>query len=233
MNLFLCSNFKYLAKKYLPEFFDLKKKHNCLLVGYADDEGDFYSESNTLFLEAMNFNVFHLDENYKFSDKIDMIFVKGGNTVQLLHLLKKYNQFDKIKRLVANGALYVGQSAGAIAAGIDTEWTLKSEPYKVELKPIFGNDAYKGFCFVDSNILVHASKLRFPFSCEIEKAGKENFRVSNKLFYGAYLKEKKMLASQKFVILKDNGALLMKKDKTKIVNFDWSNYPVEDKYRLV
>ena len=95
-----------------------------------------------------------------------MIFVKGGNTVQLLHLLRKYNQFDKIKDLVNNGVLYVGQSAGAIIAGIDTEWTLKSEPYNVDLKSIFGKDAYRGFCFVDSNILVHASKLRFPFSCD-------------------------------------------------------------------
>ena len=233
MNLFLCSNFKFLAKRYLSNFFDLDKMHNCLLVGYADDEGDFYSESNTIFLESLNFNVFHLDENYKFFDKIDMIFVKGGNTVQLLHLLRKYNQFDKIKDLVNNGVLYVGQSAGAIIAGIDTEWTLKSEPYNADLKSIFGKDAYRGFCFVDSNILVHASKLRFPFSCEIENAGKENFRVSNKLFYGAYLKEKKMLASQKLIILKDNGALLMNNNKTKIVNFDWSNYPVEDKNRLV
>ena len=99
MKLFLCSNFKCLAPKFLPKFFDMTKKHNCLFVGYADEEMDFYSQANVDFLTGLGFNVFCLDENYKFEEHIDMIYVRGGNTTQLLHFLRKFNQFDKIREL--------------------------------------------------------------------------------------------------------------------------------------
>lgn len=232
MRLFLCSNFKCLAHKFLPRFFDLSKQHNCLLVGYADDNGDFYSESNTTFLESLNFKVFHLDENYKFNDKLDMIFVKGGNTTQLVHLLRKYNQFDKIKKLVEENVLYVGQSAGAIAAGSDTEWTLESEPYNENVKEIFGENALLGFGFVDKLIFVHASRFRFPVSDEIEKAGRSDFKVSNEFFFKAYLKERKQNKGKPFIVLKDNEALIVDGEKTEKVRIEWSKFPVLNEYRV-
>lgn len=232
MRLFLCSNFKCLAKKFLPRFFDLSKKHNCLLVGYADDNGDFYSETNTVFLESLGFNVFHLDENYKFSDKLDMIFVKGGNTTQLVHLLRKYNQFEEIKKLVFDDVLYVGQSAGAIIAGSDTEWTLESEPYEIDVKTEFGEKALLGFGFVDKLIFVHASRFRFPVSDEIEKAGKSEFKVSNEFFFKSYLKERKQNKMKPFIVLKDNEALLVDGQKSKKVRIDWSKFPVLNEYRV-
>lgn len=232
MKLFLCSNFKFLARKFLPEFFDLTKKHTALLVGYADEYGDYYSESNTKLLEDLNFEVFHLDENYSFNDKIDMVFVKGGNTTKLVHMLKKFNQYDKVKNLIEQGALYVGISAGSVLAGSDTEWTLRSEPYEIDVKKEYGKNALLGFGFVDKLIFVHASKYRFPFSDEIENAGQENFRVKNTLFYGDYLKDKKEYKGQKFIALKDNEALLRNGEKEKIVRLDWSKFPVLDKFRL-
>lgn len=232
MKLFLCSNFKFLAKKFLPKFFDLSKKHNALLIGYADEYGDFYSESSTKFLEELNFNVFHLTEKYEFNDKIDMVFVKGGNTTQLVYLLRKYNQFDKVKRLVEDGAVYVGISAGSVLAGKDTEWTLRSEPYDVDVKKELGKDALRGFGFVDSLVFVHASKYRFPFSDEIENAKIENFRVKNSLFYGEFLKDKKDYKNQKLIILKDNEALIKIDNMEKKVKLDWSKYPVLDEYRI-
>lgn len=226
MRLFLCSNFKFLAAKFLPKFFDMSQKHNCLLVGYADEFGDFYSESNTLFLENLGFNVFHLDENYDFSDKLDMIFVKGGNTSQLIHYLKKYNQFEKIKELVKNGVLFAGQSAGAIIAGSDTEWTLKSEPYSVDLKELYGENALLGFGFIPKIVFVHASRFRFPFSDEIENAKRSDFRVPNTLFYKDYLRERRENKDKDFIVLKDNGAFLKDGKEEKIVHIDWSKYPV-------
>lgn len=232
MRLFLCSNFKFLAEKFLPRFFDMSKKHNCLLVGYADDGGDFYSESNTIFLENLGFNVFHLDENYSFSDKLDMIFVKGGNTTQLIHYLKKYNQFEKIKQLVLDGVLYVGQSAGAIVAGSDTEWTLKSEPYSVDLKKEYGENALLGFGFINKLVFVHASKYRFPFSDEIDNAGRSDFKVKNTFFYKDYLRERKENQTKPFIVLKDNGAFLKDETSEKMVFFDWSKYPLLDEFRM-
>ena len=232
MRLFLCSNFKCLAPKYLPKFFDLETKHNCLFVGYADEEMDFYSQSNVEFLNELGFNVFCLDENYKFEDEIDMIFVKGGNTTQLLHYLKKYNQFEKIRELVKNGVLFAGASAGAIIAGTETEWTLVSEPYSFDMKGEFGKDALMGYGFIDRIILVHASKHRFPVSPEIESAGRIDFKISNEFFYRAYLEERKMLKGKQLIVLKDNEAFIKDGEIEKKVKINWSKYPVLDEYRV-
>lgn len=233
MKLFLCSNFKYLAPKFLPRFLDLSKKHNCLFIPYADEDKDFVSESAVEFLESLNFNVYHLNEDYKFDKQIDMIYAKGGNTTQLLHYLKMYNQFDKIKEMVNDGVLFAGLSAGAIIAGSDTEWTLESEPYDVNLKQEFGDDALLGFGFIDKLVFVHASRYRFPFSFEIENAGMSDFKVKNNFFYKAYLRERKQNKDKLFIVLKDNEAFIKDGKKEQIVHFDWSRYPVLDEYRLV
>lgn len=232
MKLFLCSNFKYLAPKFLPKFFDLSKKHNCLFIPYADEDKDFVSESTVEFLQILGFNVFHLYEEYKFENKNDMIYVKGGNTTQLLHYLRKYNQFEKIKEMVESGVLFAGQSAGAVVAGSDTEWTLESEPYDFDMKSEFGKNALHGFKFLNKLIFVHASRYRFPFSPEIENAGRSDFRVKNDFFYKAYLKERKQNKNKPFIVLKDNEAFLQNGDNGKIVSFDWKNYPVLDDYRI-
>lgn len=233
MRLFLCSNFKMLARKFLPKFFDMSKRHNCLLIGYADEDKDFYSESNTVFLEELGFNVYHLDENYKFNDKLDMIYAKGGNVTQLLHYLRKYKQFDKIKELVLNeNVLFAGQSAGAIVAGNETDWTLSSEPYEYDLKQEFGENALNGFCFINKLIFVHASKFRFACGDEVEKAGRSNFKVSNDFFYKAYLSGRRANRSKPFIVLKDNEAFLKDGNKEKFVRLDWSKYPILDEYRL-
>ena len=76
MKLFLCSNFKCLAPKYLPKFFDANKEYKCLFVGYADEDKDFYSESTVEFLKELGFNVFCLDENYDFKYEMDYIMIE-------------------------------------------------------------------------------------------------------------------------------------------------------------
>ena len=232
MKLFLCSNFQHLAPKFLTKFFDLNKKHNCLFVPYADDEKDFVSESSVQFLESLNFNVIHLTEDYKFDKKIDIIYVKGGNATQLLHYLKKYNQFDKIKKMVQSGVLYSGASAGALVAGSDTEWTLMSEPYDFDMRKEFGKDALLGFDFINKLVFVHASRNRFPVSAEVEMAGRSDFKLSNDFFFKAYLKERKQNRNKPFIVLKDNEAFIKDGEKEQIVRIDWSKYPVLDKYRL-
>lgn len=232
MKLLLCSNFKYLASKFLPRFFDMTKKHSCLFVPYADEDKDFVSESTVEFLNDLNFDVFHLNENYKFDKQIDMIYVKGGNTTQLLHYLRKFGQFEKIKKMVEKGVLFVGQSAGAIVAGSDTEWTLESEPYDFDMKSEFGENSLLGFGFINKLVFVHASKYRFPFSPEIINAGRSDFRVKNDFFYKAYLKERKQNKDKSFIVLKDNEAYLQNENIGNIVRFDWSSYPVLEEFRL-
>ena len=232
MKLFLCSNFYNLAPKFLPRFLDLSQKHNCLFVPYADDEKDFVSESSVQFLENLNFNVYHLNQDYKFDKKIDIIYVKGGNATQLLHYLKMYNQFDKIKEMVQSGVLYAGLSAGALIAGSDTEWTLMSEPYDFDMKKEFGKNALLGFGFINKLIFVHASRFRFPVSAEIEMAGRSDFKLSNDFFFKAYLKERKQNKNKPFIVLKDNETFIKDGEMEQIVRIDWSKHPVLNEYRL-
>lgn len=232
MKLFLTSNFKYLAEKFLPKLIDLSKKHNCLFVPYADEYDDFYCEKTTKLLDSFNFNVIHLNEGYDFGDKIDVIFVKGGNTTKLIHLLRKFNQYDKVKKLAEDGVLYIGQSAGSVLAGSDTEWTLRSEPYDFDVKKEFGRNALKGFGFVNKLVFVHCSKCRFPFTDEAENAKRNDFRVKNTLFYGDYLKDRKLYNKNEYIVLKDNEAYYEDGEIKKILRFDWSKFPVLDEYRL-
>ena len=191
MKLFLCSNFQQLAPKFLPKFLDLGKKHNCLFVPYADDEKDFVSESHVQFLESLNFNVYHLNKDYKFDKKIDIIYVKGGNATQLLHYLKMYNQFDKIKEMVLSGVVYSGLSAGALIAGSDTEWTLMSEPYDFDVKSRFGDDALKGYGWIDKMVFVHTTKYCIDRP-EVMKYDDDVFVTLDTFCYPAHLEEIKI-----------------------------------------
>jgi len=54
-------------------------------------------------------------------NKIDVIYVCGGNTFYLLFKVKESNFGDKIIELVNMGIVYVGASAGSILAGPDIE----------------------------------------------------------------------------------------------------------------
>lgn len=226
MRLLLCSDFKNIGYKYLDRFLDLDKKNNCLFIGYAsDDFGDVNVEpsSSMLRLESLNCNVIELNENYSFSDKIDLIFVRGGNTTKLIHLLKKFNQFDKIKNLVENGVLYIGESAGSVLAGSDTEWTLRTEPYEFDLKKEYGENALKGYGFVDKLIFVHCSKYRFPFTGEVE--GDSNIRIYNDIFYKDYLEDRKLYNKDLYITLGNNQVLYENNCEKKILTYDWSKIP--------
>ncbi len=234
MKLLLCSSFVPMAKN-LKYFFNLTKKHNVLFVWYADSSDEFVidEESSTIkALRNLNFNIILLNENYEFNDKIDIIYVKGGNTTKLIHKLKEYNQFEKIRQMVLEDVVYVGQSAGSVLAGSDTEWTLRSEPYDVDLKKLYGKDALKGYNFVGKLIFVHCSKFRYAWREEIEKAGIEKFRVKNTLFYGEYLKDKKLYGKNDYIVLKDNQALYVNNNVQKIITDDWSKLPVLDEFRV-
>ena len=226
MRLLLCSDFKNIGYKYLDRFLDLDKKNNCLFIGYAsDDFGDVNAEpsSSMLRLESLNCNVIELNENYNFSDKIDLIFVRGGNTTKLIHLLKKFNQFDKIKNLAENGVLYIGESAGSVLAGSDTEWTLRTEPYEFDLKKEYGENALKGYGFVDKLIFVHCSKYRFPFTGEVE--GDSNIRIYNDIFYKDYLEDRKLYDKDLYITLGNNQVFYENNDEKKILTYDWSKIP--------
>lgn len=228
MKLLLCSDFFNIGKLYLDRFFDLKKKHTCLFVGYAHEDDETMFESGTVaLLEGMNFEVENLTFGFDKDShkKFDMVFVRGGNTTKLIHYLKKYDQFEYVKSLAEGGAVYVGNSAGSVLAGSDTEWTLRSEPYDFNMKAEFGKDALKGFGFVKKLVFVHCSKYRLPFDDE-SVCGSRNFRVFNGEFYADYLRDRKLYKKEEFLTIGNNQVLFEKGGVQKILTYDWSHIPV-------
>lgn len=115
MKLLLCSDFSNVGYRWVKRFFKSTKGLNVLFVGYAkedDTQDDTQSGSYERFVE-MGMSVDVLDKNYKFDKTIDIIFVRGGNTTKLIHYLKKYDQFDKIKTIAEKGrTLYWQQCRG-------------------------------------------------------------------------------------------------------------------------
>ncbi|MBQ8425428.1 MAG: Type 1 glutamine amidotransferase-like domain-containing protein [Clostridia bacterium] len=228
MKLLLCSDFKNIGYMYVKRFLDLSKNNICLFINYASDDFDGVTPcegSSKDRLESLGFTVIELMENFDFNTKIDAIFVRGGNATKLIHMLRKFNQYDKIMNLCKNNVLYIGESAGALLAGSDTEWTLRTEPYDYDVKEMFGENALKGFGFVDKMIFVHCSKYRFPYSCEI--VDNKVVRLANTEYYNAYLGDKKIYSKETYITLGNNQVYFEKDDIKKILTYDWSKIPVQ------
>src|SRR5262249_43977238 len=50
-------------------------------------------------------------------DRVDAVFVGGGNTFRLLHRLYRYGLIPLLRERVRAGMPYIGSSAGSIVAG--------------------------------------------------------------------------------------------------------------------
>lgn len=228
MKLLLTSDFKVVGKNYLSEFYHDLSGKTCLFVGYAcevDDEMNI-SPAKDIFL-SLGCKVIDLLPNYDFSDKVDIVYVRGGNTTKLIHYLKKYEQFKRVQELVEKqGALYIGVSAGSVLAGADTEWTLRTEPYSVDLKRLYGKDALKGYGWIDKLIFVHDSEYRFAHDDELEADGKL-YRFSNTEIFKDVLEDKKLYPANSYLSLGNNQVLIKKASSYVIKTFDWSKFPIK------
>ena len=227
MRLLLCSDFSGVGYKYLNRFYDSGEGLNVLFVGYAcecDDEM-YISGAKDRFVD-FGCNIIDLVPDYDFKEKIDIVFVRGGNTTKLIHYLKKYNQFEKVKELALGGALYIGNSAGSVLAGSDTEWTLEAEPYAVNLKKLYGEDALRGYGFVDKMVLVHASKYRMCRDYERE-IDEPLFKTLDTDCYPAYLRDIRKYKKDEYIKLANNEVLIISDNFCKKEKFNWSFLPVK------
>ncbi len=134
-----------------------RKPENCLFCTYADENCPNYTDKLINNLTKVFKNIIPLTPDYKFNTKIDCIFMAGGNIFELIYKLKKYDQFNKIKQMVKNGTLYIGDSAGSELCASDNLFIADFEPPQIEMDI---RENSQGFGFVDKKILVHASKYR-------------------------------------------------------------------------
>lgn len=226
MKLLLCSDFSGIGYMYLNEFFSETKGLTALFVGYATED-EFEEESGSVRkLQEMGVKVVFLKENYRFNDKIDMIFVRGGNTTRLIHFLRKFNQYEKIKQLAENGAVYIGSSAGSVLVGSDTEYTLRSEPYEYDLKQIYGKNALNGFGWIDKLVFVHASRYRICWTGEMENEN-DVFKTIDTFCYPAYLSDVRKYNKDEFIKIANNEVLIINGDKIKRKKYNLKDLPLK------
>lgn len=227
MKLLLCSDFSGVGYKYVKKFFKQTKGLNALFVGYAQDDEFPLESSAAVRLKKMGVSITILGENYDFSDKIDIIFVRGGNTTRLIHYLRKYGQFEKLKSFVeTSNVLYIGNSAGAVLCGSDTEWTLDSEPYEYDLKQIYGENALFGFGWIDKMVFVHCSKYRMCREYELGD-NKKPCRTFDNECYPAIVKYKKIYKPNEYIKIGNNQCLLLDGDKKQLLTYNWNKLPIK------
>ena len=227
MRLLLSSDFSGVGYKYIKKFFKETNGLNCLFIGYAQDDEDELQSGGALRFKNMGINVVSLKKDYDFSEKIDIIFVRGGNTTRLIHYLREYNQYEKIKSMVENNeVLYIGSSAGSVLVGTDTEWTLPAEPYEYDLKKLYGEDALKGFGIVDKLVFVHCNKFRLCWDFEKEYEN-DLFRTIDNECYPAFLEDKKKYKRSEYLKINNNQVYYINSDKEKMLTYNWNYLPIK------
>lgn len=102
-------------------------------------------------LEDVDLKDYKEQELYKKLGQFDVIWVNGGNTFYLLHWVRK-SGFDKvIKKLLEEGKVYVGLSAGSYIACPTIEmagWKHVDEPKVVEIDDLTGLELVNFYVFV-------------------------------------------------------------------------------------
>ena len=226
MKLLLCSDFSGVGYKYLKKFFKQTKGKTCLFVGYAQEDECELESGSAMVFKNMGMNVVSLQKGYEFNEKIDVVFVRGGNTTRLIHYLREYEQYDKLKNLVENqDVLYIGNSAGSVLVGTDTAWTLPAEPYEFDLTKLYGEDALKGFGWIDKLVFVHCSKYRICWDFEKEYEN-DIFRTLDRECYPAYLQDKKIYKRNEYLKIGNNQAFMVDGENKKMLTYNWSRLEV-------
>jgi dipeptidase E len=142
----------------------LQKPSYDIMVAFittaAKPEGDVsFVKTDWEIMKDTGFNIQEVDIEGKTESQLfkilklkDIIFVEGGNTFYLLKAMRACN-FEKIMRkLLKNGKVYIGASAGSIVAGRTIEtasWGQAKDANIVNLKNL------RGLNFVPFNVFVH------------------------------------------------------------------------------
>lgn len=126
------------------------------------------------------------------NEHFDAVFVCGGNNAILKEKLLNWNLWDKLKTLIINNTLYIGDSAGAVILGKAFDFSLTYEPYNGKLTD------FSGLNIIDKYVIVHYSTVKMrsdgticdaidyfnKHQIQVEELGRENCLTigNNELF---------------------------------------------------
>jgi len=124
----------------------------------VEENLDYVNKDLGIMRDEMGFNVEEVDIEGKKEHEImellklkDIIFVEGGNTFYLLKAMRACNFEKIIRKLLKDGKVYIGASAGSIVAGK----TIQTAGWKNADKNIVGLTNLKGLNLVPFDIFVH------------------------------------------------------------------------------
>lgn len=138
-------------------------------VGFIPNAADSYDDpwfmkQDLHTLEQLGFQVKVIDLNktqdsflYDQLCKVDMLFVAGGNTFDLLSAAQKSGFLPQAKGLIEDGLLYVGSSAGSVLAAGDLTLIRHIDPIKESVQL----DGMKGFGLLDFLPLPHLGNANY------------------------------------------------------------------------
>jgi len=228
MKALLISSFRYMGNFFIPSLkLGNRKNLTCLFVGYALQDKTHIDMCKDVLRNSLPINkMIDLHKDYKFDDKIDIIFVNGGFTNDLIEKLYKFKQFNKIKNLVMNNdAIYIGESCGSDYAGDYSNYSLLPDfPTDDNIIKNYGKETYEGFKFINKLILTHACKYRVR---KLEDGSYYRSHYGDQ--YKSYLKYLKILKANKidFETIGNNEALLITDNSYKKLRYDWSKFPIK------
>jgi len=209
MNLLLYSDFYCMPiSDVLNALKGKQKPLTCLFCNYAEEEKSNYYNRTIKHLREIFDNIIELHPGYKFNNAIDAIFVNGGSNFELVYKLKKYNQFDKLKKMVENGTLYIGNSAGSMLCSKNFLFSKLYEPPEIE--DCIAEENCTGFGFIDKSMLMHASKYKFR-----EKKG----LIFDKETYHTYITIK--LKQPNPLKIPNNGVYIVADKLAKLKVYPW------------
>ena len=87
--------------------------------------------------------------------KYDYIYVTGGNTFKLLHDLKNCGYDKKLRKIIIEGATYIGSSAGAYLISKDISHIQKYDENN------YGIDDFSGLGILDARLICHFDNDRY------------------------------------------------------------------------
>ena len=152
---------KEVSNLFLKELSKEPNESRVLMVtsGRTEEENHYIEESRKELVDLgfKDIFVFNLDRKISFDEvkDTDAIYVCGGNTY---YIMKKFREtgLDRIViKLVNQGKIYIGVSAGSIMAGPNIEisgWGIDGDENDVDLKDL------TGFNFTNISIFPHFEK---------------------------------------------------------------------------
>jgi dipeptidase E len=193
---FFCNNFQEVFNISVK---DVKLAYVTTAVKGVEDKN--YIKTNCLKMKEMGLDFTEVDIDSKNEEELEILLrdfnfirVAGGNPFYLLKSVKE-SGFDKvIKKLISQGVIYAGSSAGAYIACPNIDMALWKEECRGQRHKHYGITDYEAMGLVDFLVMVH-------YEDDLKNV----------------IKKKLLNLEYSLRILKDDQALLIENDQVKFI----------------